>query len=206
MVAQPTTSYITPQEYLAWERDQEETHEYHNGVIVAMSGGTRTHAVIIGNLIHRIAAQLDKRPCVTLGGNLRVHIEECNRYFYPDVMVVCGTPILTDGHRDNIDNPDVVVEVLSDSTEHIDRTIKLDCYWALTTVHTYLIVSQNEPRIEKYSKISGKNRWELTVYTDAADVVQLPEIECELRANEVYRRIEFASPADANDTLNNPSL
>lgn len=193
MVAQSKSPYMAPQQYLAWEREQEMRYEYHDGKIVAMSGGTLEHAVIISNIIRRLGERLDASPCTTIGSVMRVYVDECNRYFYPDVSVVCGAPSYTDGRRDTIVNPALVVEVLSDSTEHVDRTTKWDWYGVLPSIHTYLIVSQSEPRIEKYCKVPGKNSWEATAYNGVEAVVSLAAIGCELYASEVYHRIEFDS-------------
>ena len=192
LVAQSIASYITPQEYLEWEETQEERHEYHDGVIVAMSGGSRNHSVICNSLASALTVQLRSRPCETHSGGIKVYIEHCNRYFYPDTAVICGQPAYTNNRVDSVSNPIVVVEVLSESTEHFDRTIKLDCYGTVASIHSCLLVSQREHRIEKYSRISGKPSWEFTAYTGIDAVVPLPEIDCELRASEVYERIEFA--------------
>jgi Uma2 family endonuclease len=196
LVAQPSTTYVSPQAYLEWEETQEERHEYHDGVIRAMSGGTYDHSVINSNLVHAITVQLARKNCTTHGGGLKVRIRACNRYFYPDVAVICGSPSFTDGRRDTVDNPVLVVEVLSKSTEHFDRTTKLDCYSKLDSIQVCLLVSQYEPRIEKYTKIAGSNNWERAPYPGIDAVVPLPEIDCELRADEVYERIEFEPAAD----------
>jgi Uma2 family endonuclease len=206
VVAERKSTYITPQAYLEWEDAQEERHEYNNGVIVAMSGGTRDHSIITGNLALILGLQLRKSPCEVHGGGLKVYVKTCNRYFYPDIAVLCGSPSFTNGRRDTIDNPILVIEVLSESTEHFDRTTKLDCYATLPSVQAYLIVSQREQRIERYTRLTGKPGWEVTAFTGGDSLVLLPEIECELRANEVYERIEFEPAVDASFSPNDPSI
>src|ERR1700682_2161048 len=106
---------MTEQEYLALERAAEERHEYADGEIFAMSGGTWEHSLIASNVTGELRAALLERPCTAHGSDMRIHIPSPGRYTYADALVVCGEPVFTDAVRDTVENPVVIVEVLSDS-------------------------------------------------------------------------------------------
>src|SRR5690348_8882993 len=90
MVAHPQKPYITPQEYLEGERTAETRSEYHNGVVVAMSGASPEHNTITFNLAGELRTQLKGKPCRGFASDMRVRLSERSRYYYPDVTVVCG--------------------------------------------------------------------------------------------------------------------
>src|SRR5262245_50639784 len=112
---------MTAEEYLAFERASEQKHEYADGEIFAMSGGTYEHGLIAGNVLGELRGALLERPCTVQGSDVRVKAVATKRYLYPDVSVVCGRPVFEDETRDTLLNPRVIVEVLSDSTERYDR-------------------------------------------------------------------------------------
>src|SRR5579859_4604384 len=122
MVAQTKPCYITPEEYLRRERNAETKSEYYDGVIVAMAGASPEHNIIAANVIIQLNAQLRDRGCIPFTGDLRVRVDACNRYFYPDTTLVCGQPTyqMLEGLRSLL-NPALIVEVLSDSTAAQDR-------------------------------------------------------------------------------------
>lgn len=190
VVAQTKQPYISPQEYLEWERAQEISHEYHDGVLVAMSGGTLEHGVITSNVSTALCNQLRGQPCVTFAGNVRVEVAACNRYFYPDVAVLYGTPVFLDGHRDTVRNPSVTVEVLSESTQNVDRVVKLDCYRRIESLTAYVLIAQDQPRMECYQR-TADGAWRYESYIGSEAVLPLPSLGCELRAADIYANITF---------------
>src|SRR5580692_3792542 len=101
---------MTPEEYLAFERASEQKHEYADGEIFAMSGGTREHSLIGSNVLRELSTALLDRPCEVHGSDLRVKAVATGRYFFPDVSVVCGEPLFEDETRDTLQNPKVIVE------------------------------------------------------------------------------------------------
>src|SRR5688572_25434080 len=118
---QPPRRY-TIQEYLRMEYDAEQRHEYYDGEIVAMAGGTPPHSLIITNILAGLHTRLRGSPCRVYESNLRVRVPHSRLYAYPDATVVCGATQhdLEDAKRQTITNPKVIVEVLSPSTEHLD--------------------------------------------------------------------------------------
>src|SRR5580704_12064319 len=101
------TVRMTPEEYLAFERASEQKHEYANGEIFAMSGGTREHSLIGQNIARELGNALLDRPCEVHGSDMRLKVLASKRYFYPDVSVICGAPRFEDGTRDTVLNPRV---------------------------------------------------------------------------------------------------
>lgn len=182
--------YLTPEDYLAIERQAETKSEYLDGEMFAMTGGSCWHSLAIGNLVRELSLQLRKRPCQVYPSDLRVHIPATGLYTYPDVIVVCGEPRFQDEHQDTLLNPTVIIEVLSPTTEAYDRGKKFQHYQSIESLAEYLLVSQSEPRVEQFLR-QDDNRWLLTTTTGLKAVLTLPSIQCELALAEVYEKIVF---------------
>lgn len=160
-------SELTPEEYLAWERQQAAKHEYFDGEVFAMAGGTPRH----NRLCARIGAVLENAMgarCSVFNADQRLRVQD-RRYVYPDAVVVCGPPVVE--HDDVITNPTVVVEVLSQSTEQYDRGLKWDGYQTRTSLTDYVLVSQDRARIEHFARGPG-SRWTYTA-ANAGDSILL---------------------------------
>jgi Uma2 family endonuclease len=189
MSSQPTT-YLTPEEYLAIERKAEFKSEYVNGEIVAMTGVSREHNLIGFNLTREISLQLKGRPCEGYSNDMRVRVPSTQLYTYPD-LVVCGEPQFEDDHLDTLLNPTLIIEVLSESTEGYDRGKKFGFYRTIPSLAEYLLVAQDERRIEQYAK-QQDGRWLLSEYRSTEDVAELASIQCRLALKEVYDKVSLA--------------
>lgn len=189
MSSQPKT-YLTPEEYLAIERRNEYRSEYVDGEMVAMTGASRRHNLIALNIGGEIRQQLKNRPCEAYVSDMRVRIPSTRDYMYPDVVVVCGEPQFEDGYVDTLLNPTVLVEVLSESTERYDRGRKSGYYRTIGSLAEYVLVAQDECRVEQYSK-QPDGRWLLTDHRSPEAVVELTSIECTLRLSEVYEKVSL---------------
>ncbi len=187
--AQPQP-HLTPQDYLAWERQQETRHEYVNGEIHAMTGASREHNLINGNLFAALHTQTRGKPCEVYSNDMRVKVSETGMYTYPDIAVACGKPEFEDTQVDTLLNPVLIVEVLSDSTEGYDRGAKFAHYRTLPSLHDYLLIAQNECRVEHYAR-QADHRWLLTDYQGMDETVSLTAIGCELRLLDLYERVEL---------------
>ncbi|MFT3775337.1 MAG: Uma2 family endonuclease [Minicystis sp.] len=172
-------------EYLAIDEGSEVRHEYVNGEVFAMSGGTLEHSQIAANLISTLSAQLRGRPCVVYTSDARVRVRATGLATYPDVTVVCGAIERDPENKHTITNPVVLVEVLSDSTEGYDREEKFSHYRRIPSLREYLLVSQHEQRIEHLSR-NDDGSWTLRDVTPP-EIVRIPSIGCELSLAEVYR-------------------
>ncbi|MGA9998395.1 MAG: Uma2 family endonuclease [Pyrinomonadaceae bacterium] len=187
MSSQPKT-FITPEEYLALERAAETKSEYFNGEVFAMVGASRKHNLIATNIIIELGRQLKGKPCETYTNDMRVKIPATGLYTYPDVVVVCGEPEFEDEHVDTLLNPTLLVEVLSRSTQSYDRIEKFGYYRTIESLAEYLLVAQDEYRVEQYVKQADK-RWLLSDVRSLDSTVELASVLCVLPLTEVYDRV-----------------
>jgi Uma2 family endonuclease len=151
-------SKLTPAEYLDWERAQPVKHEYFDGEVFAMAGGSPRHNALGLRLGSTLSRALQGRGCIEFSSDQRIGIDGGTRYVYPDVSVVCGGVQLQAGTSDVIANPTIIVEVLSKGTEQYDRGLKWVSYQQLPSLTDYVLVSQAEVRIEHYRRDAG-GRW-----------------------------------------------
>lgn len=192
MTGQPKTTYLTPEEYLAIERQNEYKSEYIDGEMVAMVGASRRHNIITFNVVKVLGRQLEGRPCEGYANDMRVKIASRREYAYtyPDVVVVCGEPQFEDGHLDTLLNPTVLIEVLSESTERYDRGKKFSFYRTIESLAEYVLIAQDEYRIEQYVR-QPDGRWMLSDHRLPEDVVNLASIQCALALREVYDKVSL---------------
>lgn len=186
----------TPEEYLALERETDEKNEYYAGHIYAMSGATRSHNRIADNVYAALHAQLRGRPCEAFGANVKVRIPATGLYTYPDASALCGDPRFDDDDSTAILlNPNVLVEVLSKSTEAYDRGEKFSHYQKIQSLQEYVLFAQDHVRAERYVRdgVAG-DRWVLAVFESLEATVELPSIGCELLLRDAYERVEFSRP------------
>ncbi|PYS93824.1 MAG: hypothetical protein DMF64_03405 [Acidobacteria bacterium] len=184
-------TYSTPEEYLALERQAESKSEYYDGEIFAMTGASEEHNLITVNVASEFRTQLKKRNCQTYANDMRVKVPATGLYTYPDVIVVCGAAQFEDEHLDTLLNPILLVEVLSKSTARYDRSGKFSDYRPISSFAEYLLVAQDEHRVEHYAR-QPDARWLLTEYRSLEDVVQLVSIECSLSLKEIYDKVELS--------------
>lgn len=185
-----STALITPEQYLEIERQAEYKSEYYQGVIYAMAGGTFTHGVIIGNLTSALVQTLRKRNCVVCPVDVRLRVTPTGLYTYPDIMVVCGEPSYCDDRKDMVTNPILIVEVLSKSTEAHDRGFKLAHYRKLDSMQEYMLVSQHEPRIERYLR-QPNDQWLYSESTGGGASMRMESVGCSIALAEIYDKVEF---------------
>ena len=188
MATLPKT-YLTEQEYLALDRASEGKSEYFDGQMVAMSGSL-PHARIGGNLLRAFGAALRSGPCEPFNNDLRLYIAGCKSYFYPDMMVFSGEPRLVPGADDMVDNPVLVAEVLSPSTESYDRGAKFVRYRAIDSLRDYMLVSQAEPFVELYSR-GADGRWVLSDAIGLDAVLRIDNLGCSIPLAGIYDRVAF---------------
>jgi len=177
---------MTPEAFLAWERAQDEKHQFVVGEVFAMAGATREHNVAVGNVVGELRSSLRERPCEVYPSDMRVAVAGARLYTYPDVSVVCGPAEFADLARDTLTNPVVLVEVLSPSTEAYDRGDKFAAYRGLTSLRDYVLVSTSQVLVEHYAR-QPDGGWLLHEHR-AGGRVQL-SIGVELAVDEVYLKV-----------------
>ena len=190
----------TVENYLSYEREADERHEYWDGEIYAMAGETFEHGTISVNLVREISLQLKGKPCWTFtkdmkvrsGSDIDLHKWLKGFFSYPDVFVACGELKTHDKYRDIILNPTVIFEVLSEATEALDRGEKFRRYREnLPTLTDYVLVSQTEMLIDHYER--GKHgKWILTSVSGEDAILLLESIGCKLELSEIYDRVNFS--------------
>jgi Uma2 family endonuclease len=184
----------TPEEYLALERASPFRSEYVNGQIYAMTGGSDEHNVIVLNLGAELRGRLRGRGCRVYVNDMRVKVRDTGLYTYPDVAVVCSERQLEDHHVDTLLNPEVIIEVLSKSTEAYDRGEKFAHYRRLESLCEYVLVSQREVRVERYVR-QGES-WVFSEVTDLEGLLTLDAIGCTIPLREIYEGVELPASAE----------
>ena len=185
-----TESYSI-EEYFALERASERRFEYRHGEIVCMSGGTIEHATIARNIVSHLTTKLRGGSCRVYGSDLAVYAPAGQPYRYPDVSVVCGEPRLLeiDG-RDCLENPILLVEVLSPTSADYDRGTKFEEYKSISTLTSYLLVAQDRLHVA-YRTRHDHNTWHETVFDSLDTTIALNSIGVSLDLHEVYEGLSF---------------
>jgi Uma2 family endonuclease len=175
------------------EENSPERHEYHDGEIITMSGGSEVHSAIASNFLIYLGFLLRDTNFRLYSSDLRVWIPDFQCGTYTDLMVVNGEPELNGDRNDEILNPLLIAEVLSPSTEAYDRGEKFRKYRSLASFCEYLLVSQTEPYIEQYHNLdrARNNRWQWQEHSQLDRVIALHSLNVEIPMTEIYRRINF---------------
>lgn len=185
-MAQAARQRFTYEEYLRLEETASVRHEFLDGQVWAMAGGTPDHSAIAVNVATVLSNQLRSRPCRVFGSDLRIRVLATGLGTYPDVSVVCGAletdPEDRKGHT--VVNPTVVVEVLSPSTEEYDRGEKLSHYQRVPSVQEVVLVAHDRREVTVHRR--GTGGWSRHVAKDDG-TARLESIGCDLPLPEVYR-------------------
>ncbi|MDJ1184181.1 Uma2 family endonuclease [Roseofilum casamattae] len=189
MQAEKTKTY-TPEEYLEQEVNSDERHEYINGEIILMTGGTPNHNLIAGNLFATLNFSLKRQPYFAFVTDQRLWVPEKGIYTYPDVMVVQGEVQLQEGRKDTVTNPILIAEVLSKSTQGYDRGKKSQGYRTLPSLQEYLFVDQYTMHVERYYR-TETNEWVLSEYDRSESVIQFNSIPGEISLVDLYDKVDF---------------
>ena len=189
------------EDYFELEPTSEEKWEWFNGEVFCMSGVSPNHGLVEINFAALLSNKLEGRNCRVFPADIRIKTPAAPPYRYADLSVLCGRPIYENiGGVETLTNPELIVEVLSRSTEAYDRGDKFTYYKSIPSLREYLLVAQHRPHISQFVKQSDDS-WNQTEVNDLAASLYLPSIDCTLALNEVYRGIEFGS---ATPTLVRP--
>ncbi len=187
MIANPKIPYMTPQEYLIWEEKQQIKHEYIDGEVYAMTGGTIPHNEIAVNLTTILKNYLRGKGCKVLMADAKLGITENGPFYYPDVMVTCDP-------RDKkakkiIHHPCLIIEVLSPTTEAFDRGDKFRDYRRLNTLQEYLLVNTKQISVECF-RLNQQSFWELHPYQEG-DEINLTTLNFSFPLHRIYEDVEL---------------
>ena len=184
---------ISVPEYLEIERTSEEKHEYYKGELFSMAGGKRVHAVIAGNILTKINNQIENKPCIAFGSDMKVQVKPDGLFTYPDISALCGEEKYLDAKEDTLLNPSLLIEVLSESTENYDRGKKFILYRELESLQEYVLVSSEYKKIEIYRR-TANNQWLLSDVKEDEPVV-FETIQCSVSLKEIYNKVQFTDSA-----------
>ncbi len=181
--------YITEEEYVRLEEASGQKHEYLNGRVYAMAGGTPSHSAVGTNIAGALFSRLRGKPCRPFNSDLRVKVEATGLKTYPDVTVACPPERYDERDPNSLLNPTVIIEVLSPSTEQYDRTDKFDALKQIPGLRDYVLVSPERVRVEHLRR-SENGEWVLKSYTLRSQVLALASIGVEVPLDEIYDRLE----------------
>ncbi|MDJ0729945.1 MAG: Uma2 family endonuclease [Crocosphaera sp.] len=180
----------TPQEYLDLEIVAKDRHEYRNGEIIVMSGGTPNHNRIILNFGSVLNFAFKGQPYDVFVTDQRLWVPSTKTYTYPDIMIVQGEIQLQEGRNDTIINPLLIAEVLSQSTEAYDRGDKFTAYRTLPSLQEYILIEQYRPHIEQFSKTES-GQWLLSDYDGQEATLTLKSVSLEIPLLDIYDKVNF---------------
>ena len=178
---------LTPQEYLLSEQVSEIRHEYVDGEVYAMAGGSDAHARISLNIAALLKNKLRGSGCSIYLGEMKAQIDD-NKYFYPDVMVTCHPADLKNNYAKQ--HPKLIIEVLSASTEGYDRGKKFEYYRQLASLEEYVLIAQSEYHVDIFRK-NARQRWELFSFAGQQALVDFVSLDYSIAMNELYEAVDF---------------
>ena len=179
---------MTPEQYLEQDRNSTVRNEYYNGQLYAMAGGSPRHAQLIMAAAMQVGPAARKRDCTPYSSDLRVKAGP--HFFYPDISVVCGPLELSNDIEPSVMNPMLIVEVLSRTTEWFDRGRKLIAYRLIPSLQEYVLVAQEEPRVERYSR-NPDGTWLYTDVSGMDSTIKLVSLDADVPLSEIYKGVEF---------------
>jgi Uma2 family endonuclease len=183
--------YYSLEEYFALERTSDARFEYWGGDVVCMSGGSRAHGTISGNIFYRLRQRLEGGRCTAFTADTAILTPALPPYRYPDASAACGELQFRNVNGlDALVNPVLVVEVTSPSTIGRDEGEKFVAYQAVTTLREYLLVSQNAPRVTHYMRQTDGS-WARRDVTDIDASIELESVGCALKMRDIYEGLTF---------------
>ncbi|MGB0562808.1 MAG: Uma2 family endonuclease [Spirulinaceae cyanobacterium] len=197
MQLQAKPPILTPTEYLEREETALERHEYRNGEVIKMVGSTADHDRIAGAFYRQFPTEIDAQNYEIFIGDMKLWIPATNLYTYPDIVVITGDPVYHQNRQDAIENPSLIVEVLSKSTGQYDQTDKFDAYRSIDTLKEYVMIDQYSYWVKQFVK-NDQGQWVLTERVGAEAMLRLESISFAIPFADLYKRVQFA-PNEAND-------
>ncbi|MEQ8847156.1 Uma2 family endonuclease [Botrimarina sp.] len=183
---------LTVDEFLVFEEASDTRHEYFDGEIFAMAGGTAAHSLVAANATAALVNALKGKNCRVYSADLMVFTPTGLRT-YPDASITCERPRFEGDRERVLLNPQVIVEVLSESTEAYDRGRKFDNYRTMPSLREYVLVAQDRAHVDHFAR-RDDDRWVLTSYQDLSDQVELPVLASAFAMADLYSGVDFPTP------------
>ena len=186
-----TPAYVSAEDYLRFEREAANKHEYYFGEVQAMAGAMPSHNILCSRLHGLLFSQLDARGCTSYTSDQRVQVMSGKSYVYPDYSALCGEAKYNDDKApDNLLNPTLIVEVLSESTRTKDRGEKFMLYRQLPSLRQYLMLDSTAVHAELYTR-QPNDYWLFMETRDLNAVLDLSSVGCELLLTRLYQGIDL---------------
>lgn len=182
--------YLSPENYLELERHSEIKHEYIDGKLYAMAGGTKAHNTISINLAVLFREHLQDSHCQTFMSDIKVSLSGKQRFFYPDIVVTCDDN--DDPNSYEVQFPKIIVEVLSESTEQFDRGKKFQFYRTIPSLQEYILVSSQQYLVECFRRTTN-NLWLLETYENLAAIARIENLDIEAPLSVIYATLDLGS-------------
>jgi Uma2 family endonuclease len=195
--------FLTPEEYLEIEDKAEYKSEYYAGEMFAMAGGSDQHSLIAAEALYLLRIQFRGRPCRVYTSDMRIRVGKTGLYTYPDVSAVCGPSQLEGGHNQTLLNPNLIVEVLSPSTEAYDRGRKFEHYRTIPSLTQYLLIASDRVHADVFTR-GNEGVWMLASASEPGDVLRLTSVDCTMRLIDLYEKtglIEQAAPSPQQQAI-----
>ena len=186
-----TPHHYTLEEYFALEKVGDARYEYWDGELFCMSGGSKKHYRLSSRIHKLLSNKVDEKGCETFTGDIPIKTPKLPPYRYPDAAVVCGEAQFENMQGlDVLLNPVLIVEVLSPTTEAVDREEKRKAYQAIDSLREYLLIAQDKFAVTRYSKIG--DIWNREIFSELDSIILLPSINEELSLRELYHGIPLS--------------
>lgn len=193
MITARKADFVSPEEYLVSELDSPVKHEYVEGVVYAMAGARNVHNRIAGNVFGQLFVRLRGSSCAPYNSDTKVRIRfpTHERFYYPDVMVVCRANAPTDSFQEQ---PTLIAEVISLKTRRIDEGEKKDAYLSIPSLEAYLLIEQESPTVVVYRRT--ERGFVRQVFQSLETVLPLAALKIDLPLTEIYEGVEFVPEAE----------
>ncbi|HLM00834.1 MAG TPA: Uma2 family endonuclease [Pyrinomonadaceae bacterium] len=192
MLPQEKLKY-TLDDYIELEKTSEERLEFWDGNVWSMSGASLPHNQVQGNIYFALRLKLRGKGCNIFSSDMRVKVPAYLPYRYPDISALCGEANFEKlKGLDVLTNPQLIVEILSDSTEAFDRGDKFTYYKSIESFIEYLLVAQHRPHVTQYVK-QADNSWSYKEVNELSEKIYVASLDCELNLEELYRDVIFPS-------------
>lgn len=189
------------EEYIELEKSTNEKFEFLDGNVWSMSGASFNHNRIVRNLNTEVDLQLREKGCEAFPSDMRIKVPAYSPYRYPDLTALCGKVEIEKLHGlDLLVNPQLIVEVLSESTEAFDRGDKFSFYKSIESFTEYILVAQHRPHVSQFIK-HGDGFWMQLEFNDLSETVELKSVPCKLALTSIYRGVNFSSGETEPETI-----
>ncbi len=178
---------ISIEDYLENEKISDVRHEYIDGEVFAMAGTSKSHNRIIRNLLSKLQGKLGEVDCEAFFVDIKVYVEKFNRFYYPDLLVVCGEDAESDYYTTK---PKLIIEVLSPSTSLTDRREKMFVYKEIESVEEYILIEQDKIYAEIYRRREGGDLWDWIEYFPEEEI-EFASVNFKMLMSEIYEGVEL---------------